>query len=118
MSDPLCLCGADGADIQLRGTVSLAVHVTATEAFTAKFLVAEALLRDMIWGRELLGAHHLAAVIDFGQQTLHSRRMGLTLPLEMFTRRSWARKQRQRAKRRLSRYAQGKCYFPCQDMRA
>ena len=99
------LFGANNVDIPLRGAVSLVVHVTATEAFTAKFFVAEALSGcDMLWGRELLGAHHLAAVIDLEQQTLHSRRMGLTLPLDMPTRRSWARKRRQRQTRRLSRH--------------
>ena len=93
------LQGAQGAAITLCGTVSLLVHVTTTATFTAKFLVAESLMKDMIWGDRLLGGRGLDTVIDLGRRSLHSRRLGLTMPLEMPTRRSWARKRRKRMQR-------------------
>ena len=69
-------------EFQLCGSVELTIHATPTIAFTAQFLVGEPLVCDMLWGDHLLGGRQLDTVIDLGRRSLHSRRLGLTMPLE------------------------------------
>ena len=77
------LCSAGTEQLRLLGSVTLAIHLSQHVAFTAKFLVADKLLTDMIWGDQLLGAHQLDAVIDMGARTLHSKRLRHTTPISM-----------------------------------
>ena len=55
----------------------LRVTVAREHVLLVHFVVAEKLVTEMLWGRDLLGPFHLDCVIDLGSRTLLSRRDGI-----------------------------------------
>ena len=60
----------------------LRVTIARKHVLLVHFIVAEKLVTDMIWGRNLLGPSHLDCVIDLGSKTLFSRHLRRTLDLD------------------------------------
>ena len=67
------LHGAGTEQLPLVGAVALNVRLSATKTFRARFLVADRLMTDMLWGDHLLGPDHLDTVIDLRKRTIWSR---------------------------------------------
>ena len=80
------LHGASTHQLNIRGETTLRLTVVPGKFLLAKFLVAERLMTDMIWGDHLLGPFQLDCVIDLGSKQMLTRRLGLTLDLDIHNR--------------------------------
>ena len=76
------LHGAGTEQLPLVGAVALNVRLSATKSFRARFLVADRLMTDMLWGDHLLGPDHLGTVIDLRKRTIWSRTLNFEMKLE------------------------------------
>ena len=76
------LHGAGTEQLPLIGAVSLNIVLTPSKSFRARFLVADRLMTDMLWGDHLLGPEHLDTVIDLRKRTVWSRRLQFAMHME------------------------------------